>query len=235
MQRRRAIVGVSCAAAVAAAALIAASLAGSHGSAPETTKTRATTTVAAPTPESSVLAGIPQRGTVLGIPDAPVTVYEFADIQCPFCANFSSEVLPSVVRDYVRTGRIRLDFRVLEFLGPDSDRGARAVLAAGQQNLAWNLLEGLYALQGAENSGWLSDGALREVAGGVPGLDVDRMLADMPKMTAALQRAASHANELGVRGTPSFYVKPPLADAEDLGLSSLSPGGFRAAIEPLLA
>jgi protein-disulfide isomerase len=164
-----------------------------------------------------------------------VTVYEFADLQCPYCADASRDVLPSVVREYVRTGRIRLDFRPLEFLGPDSDRGARAVLAAGRQNLGWNLLEALYAQQGAENSGWLSEGALREIAGGIPGLDVDRMIADMPGVTPSLEQAAGHANELGVRGTPSFFVKRPLVEAQDLGLSSLTPTGFRTAIEPLIA
>ncbi len=230
MQRRTAIVAVACGAAILAGALIAASLVGSHGTSGGTT-----TTAATKAPHSSVLAGIRQRGTVLGRADAPVTVYEFADLQCPYCADVSRDVLPSVVREYVRTGRIRLDFRPLEFLGPDSDRGARAVLAAGQQNLGWNLLEALYAQQGAENSGWLSEGALREIAGGIPGLDVDRMIADMPGVTPSLEQAANHANELGVRGTPSFFVKRPLADTQDLGLSSLTPAGFRTAIEPLIA
>ena len=113
---------VVCAAAVLAGALIAASLVGSHDTADGTT----TTSAATEAPQSSVLAGIRQSGTVLGRADAPVTVYEFADIQCPYCANVSRDVLPSVVREYVRTGRIRLDFRPLEFLGQTRPRRPRS-------------------------------------------------------------------------------------------------------------
>src|SRR5215218_6687076 len=54
-------------------------------------------------------AGIPQDGIHLGKAGAPATLVEIADLQCPFCANYSRTALPSVVRDYVRTGRIRYE------------------------------------------------------------------------------------------------------------------------------
>jgi protein-disulfide isomerase len=222
---RRVLIAVAGAAVVAAGVLIALSVSSGGSS------SKPVTTVAA---ASGLLAAIPQSGTVLGKPGADATVYEFADLQCPYCADFARDVLPSVVREYVRTGRIKLQFRPLEFLGADSDRGARAVLAAGKQNRAWNMLEGLYAAQGVENSGWLTDDLLREIGGGIHGLDVDRMFKDMKSVSPALQQAADQANRLGVRGTPSFFLLQPLGQPKELQLGALSPDGFRAALEPLL-
>ena len=83
--------------------------------------------------EAGLLRGIPQQGTALGSPDAPVTLVEYADLQCPYCAQWARDAFPELVRDYVRTGRVRIVFRGLAFLGPDSDAALRAALAAGQQ------------------------------------------------------------------------------------------------------
>ena len=80
-------------------------------------------------------AGIPQDEVALGDPDAPATLIEFADLQCPFCAQFAVEALPSVVDRFVRDGRLRLELRLLAFLGPDSERGAE--VAAVSVTAAW--------------------------------------------------------------------------------------------------
>ena len=64
--------------------------------------------------------GIPQDGVALGDPDAPITLVEFADLQCPFCAEWAIEALPVYVEDYVRTGQMRIEFRPLTFIGNDS-------------------------------------------------------------------------------------------------------------------
>jgi protein-disulfide isomerase len=222
---RRILIAVVGAAVVAAAALIALSVSsGGESSTPATTAA----------PEPGLLAGIPQHGTVLGRPSATATVYEFADLQCPYCADVARDALPAVVREYVRTGRIKLDFRPLEFLGADSDRGARAVLAAAKQNRAWNMLEGLYAAQGAENSGWLTEDLIREIGGGIQGLDVDQMVDEMKDVSPGLQKAADQANQLGVQGTPSFFLLQQLGQPKELKLNALSADGFRAALEPLL-
>src|SRR4051812_47968324 len=63
--------------------------------------------------------GIRQSGYALGSPNAPVTVVEFADMQCPFCAEFDREVLPTVLQRYVRTGKVRVELRTMAFLGED--------------------------------------------------------------------------------------------------------------------
>src|SRR4051794_31179434 len=99
---------------------------------------------------TALFAGVPQKGFVLGSPKAPVTVEEFLDPQCPFCAQFSREALPTVIRDQVRTGRIRLVMRPQAFIGQDSVVAARAVAAAARQDHAWTLLDLIYANQGPE-------------------------------------------------------------------------------------
>ena len=70
--------------------------------------------------ESSLLAGIPERNGVLGDPNAKVTVTEFLDLQCPICAEASKQTLPTLINDYVRTGKVKLQARTLHFIGPDS-------------------------------------------------------------------------------------------------------------------
>ena len=84
----------------------------------------------------AMLDGIPQDGIALGEPDAPVTLVEYADLQCPFCAEWALQTFPELVADYVRDGRLRIEFRGLTFIGPESEDALRAALAAGEQGQA---------------------------------------------------------------------------------------------------
>jgi protein-disulfide isomerase len=154
----------------------------------------------------ALLRGIPQHGVDLGSPTAPVTVVEFADLQCPSCAAWTRESFPAIVHRYVRTGKVRLVFVGTTFLGPDSTKLLRTALAAGLQNRLWYLVDLLYRNQGRENSGWAGDRLLRSVGRAVPGLDVRKMLA--ARTSAAVRRQAAAAAQLaaGIQGTPSFAV-----------------------------
>jgi protein-disulfide isomerase len=158
---------------------------------------------------AALFKGIPQQGMTLGRAGAPVTVEEFIDPQCPFCAQFSREALPTVLKDYVRPGKIKLVLRPLAFIGQDSVTGARAVAAAGAQDKAWTYLDAFYAQQGPENSGYVTDGFLRSVGGSVPGLDVARVLreaktSDAP--TKVLGQAQKRATAVGADSTPTLLV-----------------------------
>jgi protein-disulfide isomerase len=180
---------------------------------------------------TQLLQGIPQRGAVLGRPDAPVTLVEYGDLQCPYCATWSRMALPELVRDYVRTGRLRIEFRGLAFLGPESETGLRAALAAGEQGKLWHVVDLLYRNQGPENSGWLTDETLRQVGAAVPGLDVGRMLGRRPAMTAKVAKAQASATAAGVNGTPSFEVGPTRGRLQRVEISSLDADALRSAIE----
>ena len=180
---------------------------------------------------------IPQSGMVVGDPEAPVRVVEFGDLQCPFCAQFA-EAVPDVIERYVRTGQISLEFAPLAFIGPDSEALARLVGAASLQDRAWPLLEVLYARQGTENSGYATEDFLREAAEAVPGLDVERALADADSQEVAdlLAEAQERAQDLQVESTPSFFWSPAGRDRfQRLDVQSLDIGGFANAIEPVLS
>ena len=185
---------------------------------------------------AALLRGIPQDGTAFGSPDAPVTLVEYADLQCPFCAQWARGTFPAIVDEYVRPGDVRIEFRGMAFLGPDSQMALRTVLAAGQQDRLWNVLHLLWANQGEENSGWVTEDLLREVGGSVVGLDTDRMLAQ--RSSAAVEggmvSAQQSADLNGIDSTPSFLAGPTGGPLERLELTSLEPEEMRAALDALL-
>jgi protein-disulfide isomerase len=182
----------------------------------------------------ALLEGIPQRGNILGKVSAPVTLAEYADLQCPYCAHWTHTALPEIVRDYVRTGKVRIEFRGLAFIGPDSELGLRAVLAAGRQRKLWTLLDLLYHNQGHENSGWLSEQTLRDIGASVDGLDVERMLADRGSVDAQLDAAQSAATAAGINGTPAFQVGPTGGHLHPVQVSSLDADALRPALDAAL-
>jgi protein-disulfide isomerase len=185
----------------------------------------------------ALLGGIPQRGAVLGEADAPVTLVEYADLQCPFCAQWSRQTFPELVTEYVRDGRLRIEFRGLTFIGPESEQALRSALAAGEQEKLWNVVDLIYANQGPENGGWVTEDFLRSVGAAIPGLDVDRMMeaSDSTEVTSAVDDAAVSAQRDGVSGTPTFLLGRTGGELSRLEIASLGPEEFRAAIDQLLA
>lgn len=180
-----------------------------------------------------LFAGVPQQGMAIGDPKAPVTVVEFVDLQCPFCAAFARDELPELVRRYVRTGKVRMELRVLTFLGPDSLKAGQVAAAAAGQDRAWQFADLFFRNQGPENSGYVTDSFLRSVAEGVDGLDADAALAeaDGPAATAELRRAAAAAQRLGVESTPSFVARRGNGRFEQLAVSELTAAAVGAEIE----
>jgi protein-disulfide isomerase len=151
---------------------------------------------------------VAQDGVYLGDADAPATLIEFADLQCPFCAEFANDELPGVIDSYVRDGRVRLELRLLAFIGPDSERARQVAHAAALQDRMWPFTERFFRNQGPENSGYATDGFLQRLARQTPGLDVDQLSSDLGSQEAeALSRQAERlARRLRVEGTPSFYL-----------------------------
>ena len=183
-----------------------------------------------------LLTGIPQHGMTLGNPKAPVTLYEFADVQCPFCADFSGNAFPELVRDYVRPGKVRLEFRGLDFLGPDSSRGLKFALAAGEQNKLWNVIHLFYANQGQEGSGWVTDNLMASLGRAVPGLNVQKAFAaqDSQAVSNQLQASANSAADFDVTETPTFAAGPTGGAITKVDISSLDAGALRPTLDTLL-
>jgi protein-disulfide isomerase len=149
---------------------------------------------------------------------------------------FSKQVLPTVVTNYVRTGNVRLVLRLLTFIGDDSVTAARAVVAAGFQDKAWPFLDTLYANQGAENSGYVTDDYLRQIGQQVKGLDVAKLLADRsdPRVDEILAADARRAARFKVKATPSFVIGVGGKSPHEIP-SNLDPGPFTQTLDAALA
>jgi protein-disulfide isomerase len=182
------------------------------------------------------LSRIPQEGIFLGDPAADVTLIEYADLQCPFCRMYTEQVFPTVVDRYVRPGRVRTEFRGVAFIGEDSMEALRYVQAAGLQNRLWEMQDGLYRNQGAENSGWVTEELAREVGGEIDGLDVDRMLedADGDEVTARIDQAATDYQGAGVQGTPTFFIQIGDEEPYRVELTSLDATALNDALDDAL-
>lgn len=185
----------------------------------------------------TALDGIPQAGAVLGDPSAPVTLVEYADPQCPYCAEWSKSALPTIVEQYVKTGKVQLRFNGMAFIGPDSEKALRAVNAAGLQDRMWQMIELLYLNQGGENDGWVTDDLLRRLGLLVPGLDVEKMLADMgsDEVTKLVEASVADAAQNGIESTPSFRAGPTGGTLETVEIDSLDAGGITPKLDELLA
>jgi len=218
-----------------AAMLVAASQISAKASDEHTGATSAPQVVTRPQGDS-LFAGIPQRGAALGTPRAPVTLVEYADLQCPYCADWARETLPVLVKRFVRTGKLRIVFRGLTFVGPDSHKALGAAIVAGRQNHFWDVVHALYEQQGTENTGWVTNGLVSEVATGIPDLDGKALLdkASTPSVDREIERIAAAADAAGVSGTPSFELGRSGSPLEPFHPGSLGPEGTAPAIEAVL-
>ncbi len=133
---------------------------------------------------------------------------EFIDPQCPYCQQFETQVLPSLITTYVRTGKLKITMEPWAFIGPDSIRGQAAELAAARQNRAFNFTELLYDNQGEENTGWLTDAMIASIASSVPGLQVHTLLT--ARSSSAVKAAQKQVDALAttdkISGTPTLFV-----------------------------
>ncbi len=180
----------------------------------------------------SMLNDIPSEGFVLGDPDAPVTIIEFVDPQCPHCATAAKSVIPDLVERHVQPGNAKLQMVPLALTGvPENGTKAnRAVWAAGQQGKAWHLMEVLLYNQGAQGTGWLDDDMITRSAEAV-GLDMARFDSDRgsaesdKEVQAGLQLAQAN----NVSGTPSFLVRHSTEPLQ-VPVENTTPAGFDAAI-----
>ena len=152
---------------------------------------------------------LPQEGSVIGDPDAPVKLVEYGDLQCPACAAFSRDVVPELISGPVADGEASLEFRSYLIIGPESLPAAEAALAAGEQGRLWQFVETFYAEQGAENSGYVTDDFLRGIAedAGVPDLEKWEQERSDPAREQTLRDQQTEAGELGLSGTPSLVLE----------------------------
>ncbi len=189
-----------------------------------------------PTPSiDDALAGVEQDGARLGAADAPVVMETFIEMQCSFCREYERQVLPRLIARYVRSGELQMRARVVSFLGSDSQRGARLVLAAGLQDRLWNAAAQFFERQGAQNSGYVTDAFLREVAANA-GLDVEQAMAERESgaVRAAARAAEERFAQTRLTGAPSFLIGPPHGPLRIVIGNYFRPSAFEGAIQRAL-
>ena len=138
-----------------------------------------------------------------GHANAPVTIVEFTDYQCPYCRRFQAETWPRLKHDYLDTGRVRFIVRDLPLSFHASARpAAEAAHCAGEQGRFWPMHDVLLA-----GKTQLDLPSLMQQAQAM-GLDVVRFrdCVTANKYDASIARNVATATALGLRGTPSFIV-----------------------------
>jgi protein-disulfide isomerase len=142
-------------------------------------------------------------GRMLGRPDAPVSIIEFTDLQCPYCARFATETWPQLKARYVDTGKVRFASRDLPLaMHAHAMPAAIAARCAGRQGHFWDYREALFRDQGR-----LAQAPYDELAGRM-GLDVPAFAACRadPSVAASVRSDVELAQRNGIAGTPSFVV-----------------------------
>jgi len=170
----------------------------------------------APTGTSAAAADIKNIKTdsdpFIGKVDAPVTIVEWSDFQCPFCKNFELNTLPQIIKEYVDTGKVKIMFMDFAFLGNDST-------TAGEYNRAvWKLYPdayfawrtAVYNAQDAENSGFGNAASIDKLNATIAGIDATKVAADVKANTSAyraqMEADKAEAQKIGINATPSFVI-----------------------------
>ena len=139
--------------------------------------------------------------------DAPVVMIEWSDFQCPFCAAFALDTMPTLVDEYVEAGVLRFEWRDFPILGEDSMTAAMAGRAAAAQGAFFEVHDEIFEREWERNAGELSVESLTELAGEL-GLDTDQFAADMedPRLAQAVEADLQLGQQLGFTGTPAFVI-----------------------------
>jgi len=171
----------------------------------------------------TMFKGIPENHFVLGSPTAPVTLTEFIDLQCPDCKQFETTELPTLVQKYVRTNKLQIKMEPWDILDRtpdvhDSLRGQKATIAAAAQNRAFQFAELLYFNQGTEETGWMTDGVISQLAAGVDGLKPAQLVSDanssatatlvhqIDALATSLTAKFPPTQTSGFNGTPGIFL-----------------------------
>jgi protein-disulfide isomerase len=161
---------------------------------------------------------LPDDPRALGDVDAPVVMIEWGDFLCGYCARFARETEPELIRRYVDTGILRIEWRDLPLQGDAAWIAAVGGRAAADQGAFWAYHERLYADAPADRQVQLTRDGMRELANDL-GLDAERFDAtfDDAEVVAHVGTEHEQAQRLGIGGTPAFLIDDqPVMGAQSL-------------------
>lgn len=154
-------------------------------------------------PRATAVVGISGRPS-LGPRDAPVTLIEFSDYQCPFCKRHFSTVYPVLKKDYIDTGKLRYVFHdfPIASLHPEAKKAHEAAYCAGEQNRYWEMHDILF-----ESSPDLSVSALKKSAMKIA-LNANQFnhCVESGKYAKDVDKEIAEGTQAGVTGTPAFVI-----------------------------
>ena len=134
---------------------------------------------------SQLLKGIPQSDTTLGNPKAKITVTEYGDLECPICMEFSEGAEVQLIKNEVRSGKVKLVYKSFKTASNDPDAAPNAfqlqqtaAYAAGAQGKAWNYILLFYRRQQTENTPYVTTAFLTGLARAIPGLSEAKWASD---------------------------------------------------------
>jgi protein-disulfide isomerase len=192
-----------------------------------------------PRPPSGLKTGIDltvEGAASMGRADAPVTLIEFSDFQCPFCGRYVRDTFPQIKSAYVDTGKIRYVFRhyPIDSLHPEAVGSARAAHCAQKQGKFWDLHDRLFANPREQSPDQLSGYA------SAIGLNMNAYKTCVAGPAPAVVDADINAAiDGGAMGTPAFFIGtskpggPVRVTATVYGAKPFDE--FKAAIEQALA
>ncbi len=144
--------------------------------------------------------------TVKGSPDAPVTIIEFSDFQCPFCTRFYQNTLPQIQQQYIDTGKVKFVYRDFPLsFHQDAQKAAEAAECAGEQGKYFEMHDKLFDTEALDVT------SLKQHAVDL-GLDTDEFndCLDNDEMAAEVQKDFQDGQQAGVSGTPAFFINGQL-------------------------
>lgn len=143
----------------------------------------------------------------LGDDDAPITVIEYSDFQCPFCSIFARDIQPELIEKYVDTGQVRFEWRNFPIFGRFSQEAALGSYCADDQDAFWPYHDALYEAVGSFSESQKNVDSLVNIA---ESLDLDaaefRTCIEERRHLQRVQADYDEARSLGLTGTPSFMA-----------------------------
>jgi len=164
-----------------------------------------------PTTAPTIVKASVDDDPVKGDKDAPVTIVEFSDFQCPFCQRFYQQTMPSIEENYVKTGKVKIVFRDFPLsFHQNAQKAAEAAECADDQGKFWEYHDMLFEKGKGDGTG-LAVADLKSYAQtlGLNTATFNNCL-DSGKYTSEVQKDQADGTSYGVRGTPAFFVNGQL-------------------------
>ena len=148
-----------------------------------------------------------QGSTMLGNPNAKITIVEFGDYQCTFCYKFHDETMKKINQEYIKTANVNFIYKDFPLNGEQSILASEASYCAQKQNKFWEYHDTLYNNWGGENTGWITENVLQGFARDV-GLNLDEFsqCLENSEYRQKVLDNEQFAREIGINATPSFLI-----------------------------